>query len=108
VVPTFPNARYIFSREEYRRFAPENRTAEPPPFLDIFEDSVLPVIQSGQAEFVCGEQAVHELLTVFPRQATPQVTSQSEPDVERLPYLPGRRHPQPHPDRRARLEQLLL
>jgi glyoxylase-like metal-dependent hydrolase (beta-lactamase superfamily II) len=65
-VPKFPNARYIFSREEYSRFAPENRTCEPPPFLDIFEDSVLPVIQSGQAEFVSGEQAVHELLTVFP------------------------------------------
>ena len=65
-VPTFPNARYIFSREEYARFAPENRGAEPPPFLDIFEDSVLPVIQRGQAEFVSGEQTVHELLTVFP------------------------------------------
>lgn len=71
-VPTFPNARYIFSSEEYSRFAPENRTREPPPFLDIFEDSVLPVIQSGQAEFIScgqsGEHAVHELLTVF---ATP-------------------------------------
>ncbi len=65
-VPTFPNARYIFSREEYTRFAPENRTAEPPPFLNIFEDSVLPIIESGQAEFVSGEQQVHELLTVFP------------------------------------------
>jgi glyoxylase-like metal-dependent hydrolase (beta-lactamase superfamily II) len=65
-VPTFPNARYIFSREEYARFAPENRTAEPPPFLNIFEDSVLPVIQSGQAEFISGVQAVHDLLTVFP------------------------------------------
>ncbi|MGH9647246.1 MAG: MBL fold metallo-hydrolase, partial [Bryobacteraceae bacterium] len=51
---------------EYRRFAPENRTGEPPPFLDIFEDSVLPVIQSGQAEFISGEQAVHELVTAFP------------------------------------------
>lgn len=65
-VPTFPNARYIFSREEYARYAPENRTAEPPPFLDIFEDSVLPVIQAGQAEFISGEQQVHDLLTVFP------------------------------------------
>ncbi len=65
-VPTFPNARYIFSREEYSRYAPENRTGDPPPFLDIFEDSVLPVIQSGQAEFISGEQAVHEFLTVFP------------------------------------------
>src|SRR5262249_11822113 len=70
-VPTFPNARYIFSREEYSRYAPENRPpqnpdVEPPPFLNIFEDSVLPVIQSGQAVFVSGAQAVHELLTVFP------------------------------------------
>jgi glyoxylase-like metal-dependent hydrolase (beta-lactamase superfamily II) len=65
-VPTFPNARYIFSREEYARFAPENRTAEPPPFLNIFEDSVLPVIQAGQAEFISGEHAVHDLLTVYP------------------------------------------
>jgi glyoxylase-like metal-dependent hydrolase (beta-lactamase superfamily II) len=65
-VPTFPNARYIFSREEYARFAPENRTSEPPPFLDIFEDSVLPVIQAGQAEFISGEQQVHDLVTVFP------------------------------------------
>jgi glyoxylase-like metal-dependent hydrolase (beta-lactamase superfamily II) len=65
-VPTFPNARYIFSQEEYARYAPENRTAEPPPFLDIFEDSVLPVIQSGQAKFVSGEQQVHDSLTVFP------------------------------------------
>lgn len=65
-VPTFPNARYIFSREEYARFAPENRTAEPPPFLNIFEDSVLPVIQAGQAEFISGEQQVHDLLTVYP------------------------------------------
>ncbi len=65
-VPTFPNARYIFSREEYARFAPENRTTEPPPFLDIFEDSVLPVIEHGQAEFISGEHQVHDLLTVYP------------------------------------------
>ncbi len=65
-VPTFPNARYILSSEEYRRFAPEHRTTEPPPFLDIFEDSVLPIIQAGQAEFVSGEHAVHELLTIVP------------------------------------------
>lgn len=65
-VPTFPKARYIFSRDEYARYAPENRTTEPPPFLDIYEDSVLPVIQSGQAEFVSGESQVHDLLTILP------------------------------------------
>ena len=34
--------------------------------LSEFEDSVLPVIQAGQAEFISGEQQVHDLLTVFP------------------------------------------
>jgi glyoxylase-like metal-dependent hydrolase (beta-lactamase superfamily II) len=65
-VPTFPKARYIFSREEYARYAPENRTRQPPPFLDVFEDSVLPVIEAGQAEFISGVSAVHELLTAYP------------------------------------------
>jgi glyoxylase-like metal-dependent hydrolase (beta-lactamase superfamily II) len=65
-VPTFPNARYVFSREEYARFAPEAIAKEAPAFLEVFEDSVLPVIQSGQAEFVSGEQQIHEHLTVYP------------------------------------------
>lgn len=65
-VPTFPNARYVLSKEEYARYAPENRGAEAPPFLDIFEDSVLPIIQSGQAEFVSGEHQVRDLLTIVP------------------------------------------
>jgi glyoxylase-like metal-dependent hydrolase (beta-lactamase superfamily II) len=65
-VPTFPNAKYIFSSAEYARYAPENRKTEPPPFLNIYEDSVLPVIEAGQALFVDGEHAVNELLTIIP------------------------------------------
>jgi glyoxylase-like metal-dependent hydrolase (beta-lactamase superfamily II) len=66
-VPTFRNAKYVFSRDEYARYDPENRTPDaPPPFLDIYEDSVLPVIQAGQALLVEGEYAVNELLTVVP------------------------------------------
>ena len=43
-VPTFPNARYIFSRTE----AEHCQTHE----AEIYQDSVLPVIASGQAELV--------------------------------------------------------
>jgi glyoxylase-like metal-dependent hydrolase (beta-lactamase superfamily II) len=66
-VPTFPNAKYIFSQEEYARYAPENvRPENPPPFLNIYQDSVLPVIASGQALMVSGEHQVNEVLTVVP------------------------------------------
>jgi glyoxylase-like metal-dependent hydrolase (beta-lactamase superfamily II) len=65
-VPTFPNARYVFSSEEYARFTPEAVAAERPAFLEVFEDGVLPVIQSGQAEFISGETPIHDHVTVHP------------------------------------------
>jgi glyoxylase-like metal-dependent hydrolase (beta-lactamase superfamily II) len=66
-VPTFPKARYVFSQEEYARYAPENlRADDPPPFLNIYQDSVLPVIESGQALIVSGEHQVNDVLTVVP------------------------------------------
>lgn len=65
-VPTFPNARYIFSRDEYARFAPENRAKNPPKEEWLFDECVLPVIEAGQAELISGEQQVHDLLTVSP------------------------------------------
>jgi glyoxylase-like metal-dependent hydrolase (beta-lactamase superfamily II) len=49
-VPTFPNARYLFSREDYEDLL-VNREAVPL-FGRAFEDSVLPVVAAGQAEFV--------------------------------------------------------
>ena len=58
-VPTFPNARYVFGKEEYDYW--ETRwqdTPENPFFAPAFLDSVLPVIDSGQAEFVASD---HEL-----------------------------------------------
>ncbi|MBI5615463.1 MAG: MBL fold metallo-hydrolase [Gammaproteobacteria bacterium] len=66
-VPTFPNARYVFSREEYARYAPENLVpGAPPPFFDVYQDSVLPIVESGQASMVSGEHALNEIMTVVP------------------------------------------
>ena len=49
-VPTFPNARYLFSRIEY-----EHWTAHPDPNpirRNAFNDSVLPVVEAGRAEMI--------------------------------------------------------
>ena len=59
-VPTFPNAKYVFSRTEYE--AAKEDAAKPglPPHLrPVFEDSVLPIVEAGRAELV---DDVHELL----------------------------------------------
>ncbi|WP_051242817.1 MBL fold metallo-hydrolase [Stappia stellulata] len=49
-VPTFPNAQYIFSEIEYRHWQNEALRAEPGALLyGAYEDSVLPIINSGQA-----------------------------------------------------------
>ncbi|WEK46515.1 MAG: MBL fold metallo-hydrolase [Candidatus Andeanibacterium colombiense] len=48
-VPTFPNARYIFGRRDYDHFASE---AAELPHREAYADSVLPVVQAGQAEIV--------------------------------------------------------
>jgi glyoxylase-like metal-dependent hydrolase (beta-lactamase superfamily II) len=66
-VPTFPNATYVFSQQEYARYAPENQIpAAPPPYFNIYQDSVLPIIESGQALMVSGEHAISEIMTVVP------------------------------------------
>lgn len=55
-VPTFPNAQYLFSRVEFEGLS-NLRAAGPPEPIDAdvigaFEDSVLPVVDSGQAVLV--------------------------------------------------------
>jgi glyoxylase-like metal-dependent hydrolase (beta-lactamase superfamily II) len=61
-VPTFPNARYIFSKAEY-----EFWTNQPPGAdISIFEDSVLPVIESQQAQIIDGASAVGDDLFIRP------------------------------------------
>ena len=50
-VPTFPNAKYIFSRSEYEFWKVENdRGADPPG--SVWRDSCQPVVEAGQALLV--------------------------------------------------------
>jgi glyoxylase-like metal-dependent hydrolase (beta-lactamase superfamily II) len=55
-VPTFPNARYLFAREEWEhwRVAEWRAAYTTDPY---YEDSVLPVLESGQAELVATDYA---------------------------------------------------
>lgn len=55
-VPTFPRARYVFARREYAHWEAEHRAAlaqgRPVPNHGSFADSVLPVMDAGQAVLV--------------------------------------------------------
>ena len=48
-VPTFPNARYLFSRRDFEHFGKQELEDD---HLRAFRDSVLPVYEAGRAELV--------------------------------------------------------
>jgi len=51
--PTFPNARYVFGRREFEHWrAPYGGLAGLPENGPVIDDSVMPVVEAGQAEFV--------------------------------------------------------
>lgn len=60
-VPTFPNAKYVFSRTEFEFWQSERNAAEPETFNEVnnktFDDSVLPILDLAQ--MIEGD---HELL----------------------------------------------
>ncbi|TFY96969.1 MBL fold metallo-hydrolase [Ramlibacter rhizophilus] len=67
-VPTFPNARYLFSRIENEAWDPDvgDRRRANPGRAGMYDDSVLPVIRSGQAQLLEGEHAIDGILRVEP------------------------------------------
>jgi glyoxylase-like metal-dependent hydrolase (beta-lactamase superfamily II) len=67
-VPTFPNARYLFSRLENESGDPGRNPAAGANLLrrDAYRDSVLPVIEAGRAVLVDGEHAIDDDLTIVP------------------------------------------
>jgi glyoxylase-like metal-dependent hydrolase (beta-lactamase superfamily II) len=58
-VPTFPNARYLFSDLDDARWNPQRMTGMDPNRAAVYEDSVLPVVRAGQAQVL--EDRVHAL-----------------------------------------------
>jgi len=61
-VPTFPNARYLFSRTEYEHFQANSQHMD----REAFDDSIVPVVNSGQAEMTEGEHPVAEGIWLEP------------------------------------------
>ncbi len=66
-VPTFPNARYVWSREDFEHYLALDRDPEKGPAnLGSFRDSILPVVEAGLAQMVSGATALDESLSVEP------------------------------------------
>jgi len=63
--PTFPNAKYVFSRSEYEYWL--GQIGQQGFNANVFEDSVLPVIDSGQALIIGhGVQTIADALLIHP------------------------------------------
>jgi glyoxylase-like metal-dependent hydrolase (beta-lactamase superfamily II) len=67
-VPTFPNARYLFSRTENEHGDPRRNPAADADLQrsNAYRDSVLPVIEAGQAELIDGSHAIGDSLLIEP------------------------------------------
>jgi glyoxylase-like metal-dependent hydrolase (beta-lactamase superfamily II) len=61
-VPTFPNARYLFSEVEFAHWTAQH-AKEPVP---AFADSVLPVVAADRAELVRSDHAVGDHVRLLP------------------------------------------
>jgi glyoxylase-like metal-dependent hydrolase (beta-lactamase superfamily II) len=59
-VPTFPRARYIMGRREFEHWQAEHRRGEETPHRLAFEDSVLPVVRTGQSVLVEDDYALED------------------------------------------------
>lgn len=65
-VPTFPNARYLLGRGEYDFWERRYRADAGGPRQIAFADSVLPVVEAGQAVFVDGDHAIEDGVVLEP------------------------------------------
>jgi glyoxylase-like metal-dependent hydrolase (beta-lactamase superfamily II) len=65
-VPTFPNARYLFSRADRDYWDPAAGHTAMAMNDVIFNDSVLPVIESGQADLVEGVHHIEDGIAIHP------------------------------------------
>ena len=62
-VPTFPNAKYLFSRREYEHWLTHERSRAVGP---SFENSVLPIVEAGQALLVDDDFVLNDELSLVP------------------------------------------
>ena len=107
-VPTFPNARYLFDREEWEFWQAEYRTEG---FVDdpFYEDCILPVIAAGQVDFVSGNHEIDPWVRLEPSRGTHARPCLRPYPGRRFGSRDDRRHDAPSAAMRgARAQQLLL
>jgi len=66
-VPTFPNARYVFSKPDFEYY--QKLDADPregPAELGTFRECVLPVVEAGRADLVAGPHRLNDHLEIMP------------------------------------------
>jgi len=61
-VPTFPNARYVFSKKEFDYWAAENAREEVGPIAD----SVLPIVNANRADLVANDYGLGDHIRMTP------------------------------------------
>jgi len=61
-VPTFPKARYLFSKKEYTYWSEIHKKTP----LDQISDSVLPIIEAKRAELVSSDHALNDHIRLSP------------------------------------------
>jgi glyoxylase-like metal-dependent hydrolase (beta-lactamase superfamily II) len=67
-VPTFPNARYVFSKPDFEYYCElDSDPASPEPVeFGTFRECVLPVVESGRADLVTGPHRLNDYLEILP------------------------------------------
>lgn len=65
-VPTFPNATYVFSRREHAFWEAKAAEGVEGPHLQSYRDSVLPIVQAGQAMPVDDDHEIEGRLVLEP------------------------------------------
>ncbi len=65
-VPTFPRAKYVFSKNDLEAAAERAKNPEATYIAPSYQESVLPVVQAGQVEVVENDFALDDALTILP------------------------------------------
>ena len=67
-VPTFPNAKYVWSKTDFDHFSGLDRDPEKGPAIGgAMRDSVCPIVEAGLAQMVDGTETIEEHLSLEPR-----------------------------------------
>jgi glyoxylase-like metal-dependent hydrolase (beta-lactamase superfamily II) len=65
-VPTFSNARYVFSKPDFDYYQKLDAGAKEPAEFGTFRECVLPIVEAGRAELVSGPHRLDENIEIVP------------------------------------------